>query len=959
MSTSSRTLTNSVHPPGKTCLAFSMDGKYAYTGGSDSIVRIFHVEKGKDQEPDAAAEAEDNITALTAANECWLSASEDSYIRTYTAGKNTFNGLAGSVKGATINCIAVDPKGKRIAVASDELMVKISDLDNISNVQIVDGFKRGVRKVTWDPSGSLLTVSCGDGTIAVWDVSEEQPTRLEVIDGIIPAVTDSESEEFMHDCSAVWHPTGQRFYAASRTHDIVAISRATWTKSETLSDPSVTGSHTAIALSANGAFLASACGSEVLIWSTQKRRVLSRLQSTPSAVTIQLAFSPSQNLLAWIDTQGGFTRVSNAIATEFGDPIKDSAAANVQGQVISRKKTPTPWEDDADVDLDAVGGDDGLFGGEDWIIDDIGGGMQDKPERQDKGDGYVKEMVSITKAQSAFQPGSTPMSVLKRRYLAYNMIGVIEVTDQDTHHIVNVEFHDRSARKSYHFTDHFKHDLASSGERGAVFACPPEQDNPAQVIYKPYGVWSTQGEWTYILPKGQRVLGVAAGGNKAMKSLRENSDSGGDLQGHGNVVVATSAGDLTFISGSGVEQIILGLEGEFVTMAAAEEYVIVVHRPGATTIDGSQGLLATVISYEDFEVLQEKPLPIPKGHILKWIGITDQGIPAIYDSAGYLHIMINFRRPNRATWARLLDTNAWERKQGKDESYWPVGCSNETFHCLILKGRQEYPGFPRPLIQELPIRMPFRIKDTTEEELLRIHINLARDALPDDEVSAPDLDRRELELDKITIRLIQAACKTDKQPRALELAKRLNLPQSLAAAHKVAAFYKLHGLREKFEALIEWREETMTPAEEARERRRALGDEDAPMAMPKPFQDFNAPPRVDRPGLARPTGIVEHSEFSSSNAGLRPIREKATGLSMSRSASPEGKRKRDEDDHMLNGTESDVKRRALGDAPSPATNSSTIIYRPLLILPNSFYQTPSLERTLRQQIPTLSHESPI
>lgn len=47
--------------------------------------------------------------------------------------------------------------------------------------------------------------------------------------------------------------------------------------------------------------------------------------------------------------------------------------------------------------------------------------------------------------------------------------------------------------------------------------------------------------------------------------------------------------------------------------------------------------------------------------------------------------MINFRRPNRAIWARLLDTNTLERKQGKDESYWPVGLSQDTLTCVILK----------------------------------------------------------------------------------------------------------------------------------------------------------------------------------------------------------------------------------------------------------------------------------
>jgi chromosome transmission fidelity protein 4 len=175
---------------------------------------------------------------------------------------------------------------------------------------------------------------------------------------------------------------------------------------------------------------------------------------------------------------------------------------------VLRGPTPTLFDDEAighkskqqaNEDVGLGGADD--FENEDWILDDVGDGMEDDVGAQgDDGHEFVKEMgmeyfyiaayvltfftVSVTKAQPAFQPGSTPMENRKRYLgtwsrceeieaelitaLVYNLIGVIEVTDQDTHHIINVEFHDRSSRKAYHFTDHFKYDLASLGQCGVL-----------------------------------------------------------------------------------------------------------------------------------------------------------------------------------------------------------------------------------------------------------------------------------------------------------------------------------------------------------------------------------------------------------------------------------------------------------------------------------------------------------
>ncbi|KII92369.1 hypothetical protein PLICRDRAFT_102810 [Plicaturopsis crispa FD-325 SS-3] len=908
---------NSAHQPGQTCLAFSRDGKYAFTGGSDTLVRIWHTNLGADQEPDAAAEAAEGITSVASANDCWLSGCADSEVRRYVQGKAELDGLVTSAIGVAIRCVAVDPKGKRVAVTSDELAVKLIELEDTIKIELLNGHAKGVRRATWHPSGSLLTTCGSDGKIIVWDVSDDTPKQEKVIEGIIPAVTDTESAEYLHDCSAVWHPSGQQFFVASRAHEIVTVSRTSWSKTATFSDDSLLGAPTALALSANGVYLASASNSAVAIWSTQTRRLLFRHDASPGATIVQLAWSPTQNLLAWTDTEGVFTRWTDPIPSSSPDPVKTSAAGAATGVQIKRKaeldlfgeidQEPPAGDANEDVDIEFD------LDNDDWIIDDVGGGMKDRKN----GDGLYKELVSITKAQPPFQPGATPMEN-KKRYLAYNMIGVVEVTDQDTHHIVNVEFHDRSARKSYHFTDHLKYSLASIGERGVAFACQPENGHAAQVIYKPYTAWATQSEWMYTLRPDQRVLGIAAGGFPRAASSSFQSTELDEAGGCGNVVIATSEGDLTFLSGGGGERRVVGLEGDFVGMVSGGEWAFVVFRAGATTIDGSQNLMGVVICFEDYTVLQRGMLPVPKGHTLKWMGITEEGAPAIYDSAGYLHVLAKYRVPLRATWARVLDTNLLERKQGKDESYWPVGVNGNMFSCLILKGRQEHPGFPRPLIQELPMQMPFRRSDPKEAPLEEhfqrdsLFLEIERDNLGD-ALTTDAITRRELALDKELIQLIGLACKADKLPRALELTQLLHLTPSFDMAIRVAQFYHFPGLEEKMEAVKAERTREDTRAERARRKRREYQSDaelvppplrlpaDGPSSRARGFDDFGPPPKIERPGWGQAKPAVETTKFT--KKAPRENDSRAASVfgepSGSGSASPlDGKRKRDREESV-------------------------------------------------------------
>lgn len=184
----------------------------------------------------------------------------------------------------------------------------------------------------------------------------------------------------------------------------------------------------------------------------------------------------------------------------------------------------------------------------------------------------------------------------------------------------------------------------------------------------------------------------------------------------------------------------------------------------------------------------------------------------------------------------------------------------------------------------------------------------------DEELTTDDILKREHAMDREFIILIQAACKADNVPRAIELTKLLHNVSSFDSALKIADFYHLVGLREKIAILKADREENEDRLVAARNKRRQWLKPDPPLRMVHAAQDkYGAnlkvdllgddrpPPAIERPRLARvTTPVVETTRYSSvvPSSLAPPIDESSftdgVEIQATAFASGDGKRKRTE-----------------------------------------------------------------
>ncbi|EME85634.1 uncharacterized protein MYCFIDRAFT_52898 [Pseudocercospora fijiensis CIRAD86] len=819
------------HAPGPTYFSYTPNGKHLVTAGLNGAVRIF--DHGSDDEPAIIDVPTENHLAAVAANGFFIIGSESGEVTKYSLVTKRMEEILVRCT-APVRDLALSPDGQWVAVASDEHDVKIVNTSDMSRVIFLGEHLRSVKQVAFDRSGTTLAASCTDGIIYMYSISSEEPQLIKRVDGLIGMV-QSDSEESIR---AIWHPDGSALALPTSSREMQVLSRSDWSKHKIFS-----GGHkaqvTAAAWSPNGALLVTAdLDKSLVLWDSKTQKVLKTFDDVRDPI-LDIHWHPKDNVLSYTNNNGelfireDFVPDAHIRLLRAGlqqAPLNGAALTEVSGN--ARKAWTTGGkqhgngrsaEEDYLDDLlgaDAMAPDMMSETGDNFIEDDDGAGYAEEPNRYGKRNAEPLDAPATKRraaystwqpqVHDAFQPGSTPWKG-NRRYLCLNLTGFVWTVNQDTHHTVTVEFYDRQAHRDFHFTDPFRYDKACLNEKGSLFSCSPARDHPSVIYYRPHETWTTRVDWRTELPPGEEVTSL---------SLSDTC-----------VVATTSAGYVRVYSLFGLPlKVYRQKSTPAVTCASWRDYIITIGN-GPVGGDGTTRLLYTIENVKRDETYQSEDIvPLTEGTELRSVFFSDNGDPCIYDSDGVLLVLQHWRTPSQAKWIPLLDTRTLDRLAGgkKEESYWPVAVANDRFHCIILKGGEQYPYFPRPLLSDFEFRIPIAapVPDETdddkelahqrglEEQYVRSSImySLMRDLVDNTNATSAQkvqVGSMEREVDKALLQLLAAECRAGDEHgmKALEIASLLKdrTGKMLEAAGKVAQRFDRDVLNEKINELAERR----------------------------------------------------------------------------------------------------------------------------------------------------------
>ena len=681
----SRPRARPAHTQGATHCAYTPDGSKLVTVGSNNTIRLYKT--GSDGEPDNVDDCPEQNLSVAAANDFFVAGSEDGMVSLYSLESNMFDRFLLRTP-LPVRDVALSPDSKWCAVASDDLTVKLVGVEDNSQLRTLKEHGSPAKHVAFDPKGSMLALSCTDGAIYVYSLTAEPPELIRKVEDVIGRV-ETESET---STRPAWHPDGRAFAVPTPTRDIQVVSKNDWEKQRVFANGHE-GDITALAWSPNGAFLASAGkDKKLLIWSTKDQSVVARYEY-PNVMDI--AWHPTKNLASFTTTDGEVFICPDFVTEQFSsllrqpkqpapfihDPLDEISANGRRPEVNGHKPMAArPRRDSLDSWDDAPEGDYGDL--DDFVVDDDSAGytLNTGLKRPADDDGIYRahpaKRGAYFQAQhhESFQPGSTPWRG-NRKYLALNLIGFVWTVDQDSHNTITVEFYDNEFHRNFKMTDTFLYDKACLNENGTLFSCPPKENAPAVVFYRPHETWTQRHDWRVRLPEGEAVLAM---------SLSESF-----------VTVTTTADYVRIYTLFGLPyRVYRPKSTPMVTCASWRDYVLTMGN-GPVGADGMSRLLYTIQNIKRDEMCQnEDTVALPEGATVQSVFFSDSGV-SFLPSFVFEETSLTLRRRIPASTTRPAPSSRFCTGGSRPERR-GSRCSTPSYYPDLPRAARRSPTSPSP-----------------------------------------------------------------------------------------------------------------------------------------------------------------------------------------------------------------------------------------------------------------------
>ncbi|XP_008116547.2 WD repeat and HMG-box DNA-binding protein 1 isoform X2 [Anolis carolinensis] len=827
------------HTEGHTEVCFDDTGSYIVTCGSDGDVRIW--ESLDDDDPKSINVGE-KAYSFALKNGKLITATSNNAVQIHTFPDGAPDGILTRFT-TNANHVVFNADGNKVAAGSSDFLVKIVEVADSSKQKTFRGHDAPVLSVSFDTKDTFLATASCDGSVRVWNISEQ---TCETSWPLLQKCNDVVNAKSI--CRLSWQPKTGKLLAVPVEKIIKLYKRETWHHQLDLKDDFITQTLNVVAWSPCGQYVAAgSIDGCIAIWKMDTQECLERVKHEKRYTICGLAWHPKGGQIAYTDMEGNLGLIESVCDVDEKKSHKATSVPTTKDyddlfdeddneDFLNRDLDEVDWgskavinEEDDDDDLMMASGRSRNKGAR--IEDDensLDTGLLKADSTHDKDDDEeslapVQPLSSTqrpfydgpvpTPRQKPFQAGSTPVH-LTHRFMVWNSVGIIRCYNDEEDNAIDVEFHDTAIHHAMHLPNSLNHTLADLSREAILLACESTEELASKLHCIHFNSWDSSKEWTVDMLQGEEVEAICLG--------------------HGWAACATSSRLLRVFTIGGVQKEILSLPGPVVSMAGHGEQLLVIFHKG-TGFEGDQNLGVQLIELgrKKRQVLHGDPLPLSRKSYATWVGFSAEGTPCYVDSEGIVR-MLNRGLGN--TWTPVCNTR--EHCKGKSDHYWVVGIHEnpQQLRCIPCKGARFPATLPRPAVAVLPFKLPFcqtaTDKGQMEEEFWRSVLfhnyldYLSKNGYEHDEsVKGHAVQEQQ----NLLMKMFALSCTLEREFRCMELAE-LMTHNATSLAIKYASRSRRLVLAQRLSELAAERAAEQTAAEES--------EEEEGKEQQQPQQDF-------------------------------------------------------------------------------------------------------------------------